>query len=363
MSAMKTVFMTGGSGFVGWHLAKRLRSLGLNVRCLLRKNSDRSRLEPLGVEPVEGDLADLEALRRGVRGADTVFHLAGATRALVRNDFFAANQFGCRNIAQAICEAAPLSSPPTLISVSSLAAVGAAFKRSKEERRLDGRKFAPVIETSLPVPVSAYGKSKSAGERELLAYADQIPISVVRPAIVFGEGDRLMLPLFKMVKRMPFYLVPGFWNYPFSFVYAEDLIDLLLQVAERGERVQSDSLAPLCEAAVNCSGRGFYMAAHPESPPMSEFGRMLGRACGRSRLWTPRIPPRAVLVGGLAQEVYKKLSHKNVPFDWDKAREAIGGPWICSSEKAWREFGWRPTAALADEVRQTADWYRENRWL
>lgn len=367
---MKTVFLTGASGFVGGHLAKRLRAAGLAVRCLLRKTANRARLETLGVETVDGDLADLDALGKGVAGADTVIHVAGATAALVRNDFFKANQLGCRNLVRAILENSSADAPPTLVSVSSLAAAGAAFRLPKQAARARGVKYAPVDETFLPAPVSTYGKSKLAGERELLAAADRIPTTIVRPSIVFGEGDRMMFPLFRMVKRTPFFTIPGFCNRRFSFVYAEDLVDLILAAAEKGERARPDSL-DLIEPSpsdadlgrARCAGAGIYLASHPETPFFSDFGRMLSKASGRRRTLTLRIPPFGVLAAGLFQEGHKKLTGRTVSLDWEKALESLGGPWFCSSQKAERDLAWRPSLPLTEELRKTADWYVENRWL
>lgn len=367
---MKTVFLTGASGFVGGHLAKRLCSLGVAVRCLLRKNANRARLESLGVETVEGDLADLDALGKGVAGADTVIHVAGATGALVRDHFFNVNQLGCRNLVRAILENCSADAPPTLVSVSSLAAAGAAFRLPKKAVQVKGETHAPVDETFFPAPVSTYGKSKLAGEKEILTAADRIPATIVRPSIVFGEGDRLMLPLFQMVKRTPFFTLPGYRNRRFSFVYAEDLVDLILSAAEKGERACPDSL-DLIESSssdadlerARCRGTGIYLASHPKTELFSAFGRMLADALGRRHQFQLRLPPAAVLSTGLVQEGYKKLTGRLVPLDWEKALESLGGPWFCSSQKAERELAWRPNLSLTEELRKTADWYIENRWL
>ena len=78
---MQKVFVTGASGFVGLQLVTRLKSEGISVRCLVRKSSRRAALEELGVEFIEGDVRDIDALRRGIDGTDTVFHIAGVISA------------------------------------------------------------------------------------------------------------------------------------------------------------------------------------------------------------------------------------------------------------------------------------------
>ena len=99
---MKSVFVTGASGFVGVQLVTKLRAMGIQVRCLVRQASRRLLLEPLGVEFVEGDVRDIDSLRRGADGVDTVFHVAGIISANNLGAFMAVNKDGCRNVAQAI---------------------------------------------------------------------------------------------------------------------------------------------------------------------------------------------------------------------------------------------------------------------
>src|SRR5260370_5058465 len=71
-----TCLITGATGFVGSHLAEACVERGLSVRALVRPATDATLLESLGVEIVRGDLADGEALRRAVAGADCVLHCA-----------------------------------------------------------------------------------------------------------------------------------------------------------------------------------------------------------------------------------------------------------------------------------------------
>ena len=73
---MSTYFLTGGSGFIGGHLAEELTARGHNVRCLVRKTSNRELLESVGVEFVEGSLADSNVLAEAVKDVDYVVHLA-----------------------------------------------------------------------------------------------------------------------------------------------------------------------------------------------------------------------------------------------------------------------------------------------
>ncbi|MGI5831604.1 MAG: NAD-dependent epimerase/dehydratase family protein [Thermoguttaceae bacterium] len=357
---MRRVFVTGSSGFVGVQLVKRLREAGVFVRCLVRKTSRRTPLEALDVEFIEGDVRDISSLRRGVEGVDAVFHIAGVISANTPEAFMDVNRYGCRNIAETI---ASLPEPkPVLISLSSQAAAGAGHCIPKTERR-GGPKYRPLVESDEPVPFSPYGKSKLAGEEELRRFAGSVPITIIRPAIVFGEGDVATLPLFRIAKCSPFFWVPGFSEYPFSYIYVQDLVSLLIKAAESGERLpDTDSVGGDLSGESPLAGRGIYFAAYPENFKFALFGKMLGKAVGRKCLPIFRVPPLSLLIYAAVAERFKRLGF-HVILDWDKAREALGGPWICSSEKAQTQLDFRPTASIQEEIRRTARWYVENRRL
>lgn len=355
---MNDVFVTGATGFIGFHLVSRLRRLGCRVRCLVRPNSNRRRLEPLGVEFVEGDLSSRDVLRSALSGADTLIHLAGLTWARSNPRFFDVNQLGCRTLAEI---AAAQDKPSVVVNVSSLAAAGAAIRLSKSERKIAGQKFAPLTERHVPCPVSVYGKSKLAGESEWANVADRVPVTIVRPAIVFGEGDALCRPLFTMARTALCFLIPGYRDFPFSFVHADDLSELILAAAEHGERITPAEDRTDSADEKQSVGTGIYFAAHPEMPLWSQFGRMLAEAVGRkSQLRMLRCPPLAVLGVGAVQETFKRLTGIPVPLDWEKAKESLGGPWICSGDKARSQLGVKFDETLQEQLHRTAVWYRDN---
>jgi len=346
-----TFFVTGATGFIGRRLAARLAESGNRVKCLTRSTSRRNFLAKYGVEFVEGDLNDVEALRRGASDSSCVFHLAGLTRESRRGEFDAVNRVGLLNVVRACADVSPR---PTLVSVSSLSGAGIAPK-------CDGSSsFAPYrlkLETDLPNPISPYGRSKYAGELELIKFANEVPISVVRPPYVFGEGDLLSTPLFKMAKENGVFVLPGWIDQFYSFVYVENLVDVLIGVYERGERLNSSSLTALDAACSQCSGYGIYFATSREPIRFSEFGGMIGRAYGRKRLTTFRIPPIGVIGTGVYGECFRKITRKTPPFDWNKAVEALRGPWICSGEKAVSQLGVTFDSNLEEKVKGVADWY------
>ena len=141
------------------------------------------RLRSLGMNLVSGDVSDPAALADAVAGKSVVYHLAGCTRTLNRHRFYQVNEQGPRNVIEA-CARQP--QPPVVVMISSLAAAG-----PSPEGRLR-------VETDPCCPVSHYGWSKRAAELAAEQFADRVPITVIRPPIVFGESD-CRAPLFKTI--------------------------------------------------------------------------------------------------------------------------------------------------------------------
>lgn len=340
---MSRVLVTGASGFIGFHLVEALVARGDAVTTLVRKTSRVDRLESVGAALAYGDVTDLESLRAAVAGHSIVYHLAGLTRTLRARQFYEVNEQGVRNMTQACAER---PEPPVLVVVSSLAAAGPS---PRGRLRMEG---------DPPGPVSHYGRSKRAGEKWAERFAERVPITVVRPPIVFGEADTATLQMFKAVARSRMHLVPGYAPHRFSVIHAADLARLLILAAERGSR-----LPPPGREDQDSKALGYYFAASGDHPTYYELGRMIGEALGhRHTLTIPFGTPVVRLVGAVG-DLVGRVKGSQVVLNSDKAREATAGSWACSPEKARDELGFTPTVSLSDRLGQAARWYRAQGWL
>jgi nucleoside-diphosphate-sugar epimerase len=339
---MAKVLVTGASGFVGKHLVAALTDRGDEITCLVRKSS---RIDPTwkaGTRLVFGDVTNPDSLPPAVSGQDIVYHVAGCTQALAPRQFYRVNQRGVANVAQ-VC--AGQTNPPVLVSVSSLAAAGPA---------IDDK---PKIESDRSMPVSHYGHSKRAGERAAEAFADRVPITIVRPPIVLGEADRMGLPLFRSIARFAVHMVPGLNRRRFSLIHADDLVQLLILAAERGKRL------PPHGRPESHGSQGYYFAACEEDPAYSDLGRMVAEAVGRHLVVIiPTATPMLWMVA-VAGEAVSHLRQDPLFMNLDKAREITAGSWICSARAATEELGFSVGAPLLERLRQTAEWYRKEGWL
>jgi nucleoside-diphosphate-sugar epimerase len=215
-------FVTGGSGFVGRKLIPTLREQGHTVRALGRSTASLDQVRQSGAEPCEGDLSNVDSLRRGMEGCEVVFHSAATLKQWgPRAEFFEGNVRGTENV----LEAARAVGIRRLVHVSTEAALA------------DGTPMANMDETRpLPErPIGHYASTKGAAERLVLSVnSPELTTVVVRPRFVWGKGDTSVLPIIiDAVKSGRFRWVDG-GNYKTSTCHVANCVEGMLLAAEKG---------------------------------------------------------------------------------------------------------------------------------
>lgn len=338
---MTRCLITGASGFVGSNLARRLCADGWLVRCLVRPTSRLELLESLNVDFAYGSLDDPASLRNAAAGVDVVFHLAGRVAALRSHEFTRDNVEGTRQLAKAC---ALQSAPPAFVMASSLAAGGV------------GTLKTPRRESDPDRPVSAYGRSKLAAEQAAIEAAGDMPMTFIRPPMVFGQGDRASLQMFLGMKVLPVHVSPGLRRFPLSVVHVTDLCDALVRIAQRGERITGR------DAPHAAPGTGRYYVAADRHVTYAQLGVLAARAAGWAVAPLPLPKPVFWFAGSLG-EVAGRLRGRPGIVNLDKVREATAKGWVCCDDKIRSQLDYRPAAPLEQRFAETVAWYRHHGWL
>lgn len=175
------VLVTGGTGFVGSHLARALLARGYGVRLMGRDFSRVAALVQSGAKPIPADLRDQEAVMVACAGAEAVCHVGALSAPWgPRADFEAINVQGTRHVLEG-CKVAGVR---RLVHVSSPAVV------------FEGRDQFNIPDT-VPYPTqltSEYARTKQQAEKLVVAAKNALEVIAIRPKAIYGEGDTSLLP-------------------------------------------------------------------------------------------------------------------------------------------------------------------------
>jgi 2-alkyl-3-oxoalkanoate reductase len=326
------VLVTGGTGFVGSHLVRRLLSHGHRVRCLDKSAGlFDSELTELGACLVRGSVTDAEKVGECVAGCEVVYHLASPFGDILQPDqvYWDVEVNGTRNV----LEAAQRHGVRRVVHCSTQGVHGSLEK-------------TPGDENSSMAPRDYYCYSKVEGERVCQEFlARGLDIVIVRPTSVYGPGDiRGWLKLYRMVSKGWFLMVGNgkTLNHP---VYVENLIDVF----------------ELAATVPGAKGR-VYLAGDERAVTLTELVRGVGAAVGTD-VKIVRFPWYDVArVGATAVEVISKTMGIKPPvfrrrLSWFDTNRAF------RIERAKQELGYRPKVALNEGLSRTAQWYRTAGYL
>jgi nucleoside-diphosphate-sugar epimerase len=325
-----TTLVTGATGFIGSHLVELLLKRKMTVRVLLRKTSSTAWLKGLPVEFMYGDLFDRDALAAAVRNVDYVYHSAGLTKAKTEKEYFHANTTGTTNLLEAALKEAPRIK--RFVLVSSQTACGPSPTKS------------PVTELAPPHPITSYGRSKLAAERECTRLGGSIPVTIVRPPAVFGPRDKDVFEFFNTINKglQP---IVGFGEKYVSLIHVMDLV--------RGIVLAGES---------NHAGGQTYFISSREVYDWSTVGEITQKILEK-RVIRVRIPEFGVYTIAAFAEFFSLFSRKPALINFEKARDMVQDYWTCDSSKAKHDFGFEQEISLEAGIGETIGWYKEKGWL
>ncbi len=326
---ISSVLVTGANGFVGSRLCRKLISKGFKVIAGIRKTANLSELDGVDVEFRYGDVSNIESLSSMVENVDYIIHNAGITKAKMKRSFFEVNEKGTENLFESIHKNNP--QVKRVVYISSLAAAGCS---------LNGR---PVRESDSPRPMTTYGESKLAGERSALSYKDKLNVVAVRPPGVYGPGDK---EIFGFFAALNFHLKP--------------------YVGKTSRKLQLVHVDDLCEGIYSAltketpSGE-IYFIAEENSYSMKELIKLLKKGCGKSAI--PVYIPSSLfrLIAYFSESIFRMVGATPM-LTREKADELLAS-WEVSTDKAYKELGFKSKISFEDGASETYRWYREKGWL
>ena len=305
-----TVLVTGGTGFIGSHIARALAGDGRRVRCLVRPSSDLGNLAAVDVERVTGDLTDIDSVRRAMVGCELVFHSGADYRLYARDpgELYRNNVNGTRNVLIAASEL----KVPRVVYTSSVGTLGPSADGAPADER---------ARAVLDDMVGDYKRSKFLAEREVENFrARGLPVVVVSPSTPIGEGDIKPTPTGRIIVDFLNGRLPAYVDTGLNLVDVRDVAIGHLLAAEKGEPGARYILANAnltLKQVLDLLGQltGLpaprlrlphwipLVIAHVETP----LARWLG--------WQPRVPLDGV-----------RMSRKTMFFDGSKAVRELGMP-------------------------------------
>ena len=302
---MKTVALTGATGFVGRITLDRLVAAGWHVRALTRRDQHKK----AGVSWVHGRLDDAASLNELCKGADAVLHIAGVVNAPDAAGFESGNVTGTANM----IAAAQSAGIHRFVAVSSLAA------------------REPAL--------SLYGASKAKAEN--LVKASTLDWTVIRPPGVYGPGDTEMFDMFRIATK-GWALMPPRGRV--SVIHVDDLARLLVTL------LSAENVSKCLFEADDGTAGGWSHEA---------FARAIGAAVGRD-IRAVHAPSFLLKFAGWADRVIRGPKAKLTP---DRASYLAHPDWTIDPKAAPTIALWQPEIATELGLKDTVDWYRKHGWM
>ncbi len=320
--------VTGATGFIGGNLVKELLKRKHSVRALVLPDDKKiSDLKELNVEIVQGDIRNLEAVKNASAGCDVVFHCAAVVTDWAPKKLFEEVTVGG---AKNVCEAALAEGVSRVVDISTCDVFGL-----REDVVLD--ESCPLSQWKEPYP-----DYKIKAEEIMWKYhrENKLPVTMVYPLWVYGEGDQTFVPLLAdaIIKRELIFWRKDVIVWP---TYIKNLMDLLLLISQDPRAV----------------GNG-YLVHDGEWVTLQKFCEGIAHAL-KVRPITLHIPYSLAYAAAVVMELLWKIFRiKTRPLLTTYVVKNLGSRLKFSIDKAKRELGWSPKISFSEGFEETMKWLK-----
>jgi len=324
---VKPTLVTGATGFIGWHVARKLLARGHSVRALVRATSQ---VRELDVEVVRGDLRDSESLDRAVAGCGLVFHIAADYRLWAKdpNELYHSNVEGTRNL----LNAARRNGVERVVYTSTVGCIGIPEDRPGSEE----------VEVHLGEMMGAYKRSKFQAEQIAVEFARAgFPVVIANPTAPMGDHDFKPTPTGKIIVDYLKGAMPAFVDTGLNVVDVQDAAEGHILAAERGR-----------------AGERYILGC--ENLTLEQILERLAKISnGDVPRW--RIPYAVAYAAGVASTGWANLTGQEPRAPLDAVKMAKKKMFV-SSDKAKRELGYNP-GPVEGALQRAVDWFRANGYV
>lgn len=330
---MKTLLITGASGFIGGFLVEEALKRNYNVYAGVRKTSKRNYLTDPKIKFIELDFSNIKLLNNQLSDApyfDFIIHNAALTKAVKKEDYFISNYYYTRNLISTLINQA--KTPEKFIYMSSLAAYG------------PGNAFQLncINSSDTPNPVTSYGKSKLESEK-YLATLHNFPYIIIRPTVVYGPREKSLLTVFKLINNN-IELIVGSKKQHLTFIYVKDLIKIVFEAME--------------STIVN---KGYFVSdGHVYDAIV--LGNIIKEQLNKKTIRL-KIPVGLLRFIALITESTKYITGKQSVLNLEKINELECINWKCDIHPLIDELEFKPEYDLEKGIHETIEWYKEAKWL
>lgn len=333
------ILVTGASGFIGSFIVEKGIENGFDVWAGVRGSSSRRFLKDNRVEFVQLDFSSPDNLKaqlntfKAEHGVwDYIVHAAGVTKCLDKKDFFKVNYEGTKNFIEAL-EATGMQ-PRKFIYLSSLSIFGPLHEKQP---------YTPIMESDTPAPNTAYGESKLLAERYIMENV-RFPYIILRPTGVYGPRERDYYQMAVSIKKHVDFAV-GYKPQVITFIYVKDLVKAIYLAIEK-------------PVENRC-----YFVSEPQGYDSRAFSDLIQHELGIKRVLHIKAPVWVLKVISACAGWLSHISGKPSTLNSDKYKIMKQRNWLCETEPIEKELGFTIDYPLDKGVKETIDWYKQEKWL
>lgn len=316
--------ITGATGFIGSHLVEALVEQNWHVTCLVRPQSRTGFLENFPVNILRGSAEDMGFLAEAVKAQDYVFHLAARIRSARREVYDLVNFLFTRNLAQVCLEQNP--DVKRFVYVSSIAAAGPSNPGEIQD------------ETRTPAPTSEYGRTKLKGEESITEIWNRVDATIIRPPNVYGPRQQETELLIKLMKKRIVPLLKHAQKTT-SLIYVKDLVKGILQAAQSTK-----------------ANREIYYLTDKTVYSWKEVILTIKKHVLGTSLYIP-LHENIITSVAWMTDILKSTHLVRSYFGRRAWRAMVQTSWLFSSDKAAKDFAFRPDYSLDEGIKDTVAYY------